>query len=291
MPHVWSVVGPAKGDATHGATPRSASVAAAAEDSHGAGCGDDEGLCALVASDTATFRRMVGRVRANDVALEIGSSWGVATNLLGKALRAPNRVVGIDTSKEAVEASRARFPQLHFERADALGTPLIVVEIVQRLLERCSADGAEPQLVVFVDIGGNREIEALVALLPWVASALPKVPRLIVVKSEALHSAVCANQGEIDWTALQAVAAQAPHQQGATGPGGQISTSRKLRLLPHPLKATRRFAIDGQTPICRFHNYRASSCREGAACPYDHAQCHLCLKVGHRALECKSKTL
>jgi hypothetical protein len=30
-----------------------------------------------------------------------------------------------------------------------------------------------PSLVVFVDIGGNRELEALVALLSWVATALP----------------------------------------------------------------------------------------------------------------------
>jgi hypothetical protein len=43
-----------------------------------------------------------------------------------------------------------------------------------------------PQLVCFVDIGGNRELEALAALLPWVASALH--PRLIVVKSQSLYN-------------------------------------------------------------------------------------------------------
>ena len=50
--------------------------------------------------------------------------------------------------------------------------------------------GAVPGLCVFVDIGGNRELEALVALLPWVATALPRVPRFIAVKSETLHAAV-----------------------------------------------------------------------------------------------------
>ena len=53
---------------------------------------------------------------------------------------------------------------------------------------------AVPGLCVFVDIGGNRELEALVALLPWVATALPCVPRFIAVKSETLYAAVRRNR-------------------------------------------------------------------------------------------------
>ena len=55
------------------------------------------------------------------------------------------------------------------EKADVLTSPLVVADITQNLLDEHN----NPNLVVFVDIGGNRELEILVALLPWVASSLP----------------------------------------------------------------------------------------------------------------------
>ena len=245
--------------------------------------GEAAPLAALVTFDTNTFRRMVRRVKPTDVVLEIGSSWGKCTALLGEALCSPGRVVGIDTSKEAVERCRDQYPHLKFERADALATPRIVIEIVERLLAVAraslddgggsSAKGKALDLVVFVDIGGNREIEALVALLPWCAQSLPLVPRLIVVKSETLYCAVQRTAGVFDWPALRAA-------HGAT-------QFRRQRL-PHPLKAPLRLTEDG-TPICRFHNYRATSCREGDECPFNHTICHLCLRPGHTALECSQE--
>ena len=321
------------------------------------------GICAYT---TATFRRMVQLVRPTDCVLEIGSSVGECTALLGAAL-APSRVVGVDISKEQLAISKAKYPHLTFERADALTDPLMVLEIVEELRARCAAtrgdgdcggDGdvggvtavsrrdlvaaikaaggvmaslkksgmrsgpefdnalaavmdakaaykAEagrdyvppsqtkkkkmvkkektaaartPQLVVFADIGGNRELEALVALLPWVATAL--APRLVIVKSQTLHTAVAANGGCFDWDALQVSCAR---------------SSFRRQKLPHPLKAPLRLARDG-TPICRFHNYRlkrdgvdlvdGSTCRQGDLCPFDHIQCHRCLLDGHTALQC-----
>lgn len=50
---------------------------------------------------------------------------------------------------------------------------MVVIDIVEKLLMRCKEE--ETELVVFVDIGGNRELEALVAILPWVASSLPLI--------------------------------------------------------------------------------------------------------------------
>ena len=312
------------------------------------------GICAYT---TAKFRSLVKLVVATDCVLEIGSSVGECTALLGAAL-APSRVVGLDTSKEQLAISKAKYPHLKFERADALTDPLMVLEIVEELRARCAATrggggmaavslrdlaaaikatgsamatlkksgtksgpeynaalaavmGAKaaykaeagsdykplsrkqkkmaakqvttarartPPLVVFADIGGNRELEALVALLPWVATAL--APRLVIVKSQALHTAVVANGGHFDWDALQASC--------------ESSTFRRQKL-PHPLKAPLRLSRDG-TPICRFHNYRlkrggadlvdGSTCRQGDRCPFDHTQCHRCLEDGHTALLC-----
>ena len=39
--------------------------------------------------------------------------------------------------------------------------------MVKELLEQGLKENALANFVLFVDIGGNRELEALVALLPW----------------------------------------------------------------------------------------------------------------------------
>lgn len=202
------------------------------------------GICCF---DTTTFRLLAKqclREGGTDVALEIGSSYGVCTQQLSDALGCPSRVVGVDTSKDLVEAASARYPTLRFERADALATPHAVVDIVKDLLGRRATANRGQQhtditgntasetppktppaadLVVFVDIGGNRELEALVVLLPWVASALPVAPRLIVVKSEALFRAGEASGGALDWPRLQRDAAAAVAKRRGGG-GGAVST-------------------------------------------------------------------
>ena len=54
----------------------------------------------------------------------------------------------------------------------------------------------------------------------------------------------------------------------------------------HPLKAPLVLSpIDDKTPICRFYNYMIDGCKN-EQCPYDHIHCHICLKSGHRALDC-----
>ena len=168
----------------------------------------------IVCSQTSTFRLLARRcVHAHrDAVLEIGSSYGVCTHVLARALGDARRVVGVDTSKELVAAAAARYPDLQFERADALATPHVITAIVRQLLARmpvstaagATTPAAVPQLVVFVDIGGNRELEALVALLPWLQKELQ--PRLVVCKSETLFDAGREAGGQLDWPALQRVA-------------------------------------------------------------------------------------
>ena len=45
---------------------------------------------------------------------------------------------------------------------------------------------------LFVDIGGNRDLDALVALVPWLTKKgnLPIYPKLVVVKSQRLFEAM-----------------------------------------------------------------------------------------------------
>ena len=66
---------------------------------------------------------------------------------------------------------------------------------------------SSPNLVLFVDIGGTRELESLVALLPWLQKPgnLSIFPRLIVVKSEKLFEEIDINKLEMDkitWVSL-----------------------------------------------------------------------------------------
>ena len=266
------------------------------------------GICCF---GTAAFRALAGsclRPGGADVVLEIGSSYGVCTAQIAAALgdgtsdgmkSGARRVVGVDTSRELVAAAAARFPALRFERADALATPHAVVAIAERLLREEEEEeeeggggggGAAAELVVFVDIGGNRELEALVALLPWVATGLPRVPRLIVVKSEALCKAGRA-AGGLDWGALREAAGAAI---AARRGGAARREEGRAAAMPHPWRAPLRRNAAG-VPICRFHNYRRPSptwegpaCKEGDECELDHEHCHWCGVAGHIALHCDS---
>jgi hypothetical protein len=101
--------------------------------------------------------------------------------------------------------ARQRYPHVRFEVADVLDQPAAVLDIARGC--RCSTDNTNAAdeaaggsscgngnssskqqcNVVFADIGGNRQLEALLRLLPWVLQQLE--PRLLVVKSEELAEA------------------------------------------------------------------------------------------------------
>jgi hypothetical protein len=152
----------------------------------------------------------------------------------------------------------------------------------KELLRPTHADSVPKALVVFVDIGGNREIEALVALIPWLETSLPQQPRLVVVKSQTLCAAAIAAPLTVErWTHLKAQSRAAVAQRRAKE-GGRLNASPRL---PNALKMPLRKTTDGK-PICRFFNYSPQRCRKGGMCPYDHAHCHACGLVGHHALIC-----
>jgi hypothetical protein len=99
--------------------------------------------------------------------------------------------------------ARKRYPPVRFEVADVLNQPAAVLDIAQGCsssssssssaagdVESTPADSSSSGQqcnVVFADIGGNRQLEALLRLLPWVLQHLK--PRLLVVKSEELAAA------------------------------------------------------------------------------------------------------
>ena len=175
-------------------------------------------------------------VTFEDAAIEIGASYGRCTSILAKATGSASHVLGVETSKEVVAKASEAYPTLHFEQMDVFKERLRLLELTEQVvrgnarvaiartapsatelgrpsdLSDSAVSGILRDLVVFVDIGGNRELETLVALIPWVQSEMR--PRLLVVKSEVRLLKVCMRlMGEI-------------HALARAGAGGRSGVSR-----------------------------------------------------------------
>jgi len=225
------------------------------------------------------------------------------TAILAQQLNNTNQIVGIDISKEVITAASSSYPDLTFVKSDALRDPMSTLLVYKDLCKLHNESKHHQLLYVFVDIGGNRELESLVALLPWVEEQLQ--PISIIVKSETLYAAVMElGGGTFDWNVLTAMANDAVDKRKRDTEGGNGNGTESTNLNPptktvktlHPLKAPLR-KNDKGVAICRFHNYDQRGCRKfidmtcsGETCPYDHEHCHMCLELGHIALHCTSGT-
>jgi hypothetical protein len=147
-------------------------------------------------------------VTVEDAAIEIGSSYGRCTSILAQATGSSTHVLGVETSREVVSKASETYPALHFEQMDVFKERLRLIELKEQVVcgtaraatASAAASAAESavkaddtdsreiprDLCVFVDIGGNRELETLVALIPWVQTEMR--PRLLVVKSQVTAS-------------------------------------------------------------------------------------------------------
>lgn len=157
-----------------------------------------------------------------------------------------------------------------------------------------------------MDIGGNRELEAVSHTLCFLLRALR--PTLVVVKSQALYTHAAKHTtnsgGSVDaccvpsvaewWQALgDAVALEDLSPTHAENIAGACAHKRagehgSLRFTRHPLKYPPRQTAEGAL-ICRYHNY--SEClRNGPkarlTCLHDHDHCNHCGQLGHIARQC-----
>ena len=198
---------------------------------------------AFVTYDTTAFRTACDFVEeGRDVVIEIGCSYGKATKLLS-ANAGASSVLGVDTSKEALEAAKVRNPDVEFLHCDVLATPNTLTNKLVELLAKKAELDIPCELVVYVDIGGNRELEALAALLPWVAS-LRKQPRLIVVKSQSLYNNVielASNSNKLAATspALAVAVADADDADDASEAAHEFDWGRILALADAAKEARR----------------------------------------------------
>jgi hypothetical protein len=179
-----------------------------------------------------------------------------------------------------------------------------------------------PCSVVFADIGGNRQLESLVKLVPWVLRTLK--PRLLVVKSEELTAAAEQQVANEQQQGVQPRTSAAAAAAAAAGPGLPDLVALSLQecdsviygitgwwqqleqqcrnpaslaepwfvaakgagFTRNPMRYPQRSTADGRR-ICRPYNYDTQrGCLKMDACPFDHQHCHHCLKAGHKAVDC-----
>lgn len=237
------------------------------------------GQLVIVTGETIPYRHMASsQILSTDTVLEVGCSTGEASAIL---VRYAQKWLGFDTSSDMVEQCLAKLPRnpendnvARALKRDALADPSEAKNAVTETL------GDAGPSVVFVDIGGNRELDGVLRMIDWCKQSFH--PRLVVVKSRELEAAIQTANGVV---------------VGDNGLIENCETWYKLRLeqlckpkLPlHPLQAPMRLSpLNKDVPICRYHNYDVNGCKrhKDGICSFDHDHCHLCLERGHTALQC-----
>jgi SAM-dependent methyltransferase len=148
----------------------------------------------VLCHSTNSYRQCVAaQVASTDHVLEVGCSTGATSQIVASKTAS---LVCFDTSPNMVATTQAAVPIADCYCIDALSDPLVAAE-------HCRKSG-RVFTVILIDIGGNRELEAVIRMLEWVqahilpiedssstvtAIASPQSLPLIIVKSEALTEA------------------------------------------------------------------------------------------------------
>eukprot|EP00126_Sphaerothecum_destruens_P005937 Sdes_comp19125_c0_seq1m9839 len=254
----------------------------------------------VVCAETKEYRLLARtQVKNGDKVLEIGCSYGEATHILGQ--QTPF-VTGVDISEETIQACRKRFPGMDFEKTNCFVDSSRLRELLRE------------KTLVFIDIGGNRNLVDLLKLIPFVFTHLPD--GLLLIKNRALfqclseyHDNLAQSLPETEpvmpqimrfsiplgiWKVLEENYPTKPQKSAFLNQPPAKSGSCIGKLF-HPLCYPRNsVSIDGAPPqiICRFHNYRPRiGCLLASSCLFNHDYCNQCLHAGHIALECRQAAL
>jgi predicted O-methyltransferase YrrM len=235
----------------------------------------------LLTNETYAYRHLAAsQISTTDAVLEIGCSTGQASHLM---LQTTNKWMGMDVSNTMLEQARAYLQTKgHFLSLDQLIRHDILVDprTAETIVVR---QQFHPPRVVFIDIGGNRDMSSAIRVLQWCIATWS--PRLIVVKNQELvHDMLqdCTTStssgkiaGAADWFQQQ--------QQQQVAVDRNETTWWPAHALQAPMVLSPR---DGVTPICRYHNYHPEGCKKGTHCPFHHSHCHKCCQPGHAARTC-----
>ena len=283
----------------------------------------------LITPDTANYRILAAsQVCRGDHVLEIGCSTGECTAILARYVswaddstsssssnkKGSGSIVAFDTGENMINTARERIESLEeqqrivkFHKVDALNDPKGAFAAATSSSSSTETRNDDKSVtkhpdVIFIDIGGNRELNGVVRMISWVMDAFDEAPpRLVVVKSKELATVSwdgdnmltpvkvdgngCIRNGS-DWFAKLA-----SHIRSTSGDdSNQKGKGRRPPKYAHPIKAPLSLSpVDDATPICRFHNYHPGGCKKGDECDFDHVHCHWCRKPGHVARNCNGE--
>jgi SAM-dependent methyltransferase len=226
----------------------------------------------VICHSTEDFRLLAQTQDIGESVLEIGCSTGQTSRILWQRC---DQWMGWDTGQAMVDKLRDeiatkttkdhRCTALTCCKIDAIIDPENAWKLVNDHFCQTSRG-----LTVLIDIGGNREVNAVAKILQW-ALEIPnnKELRLVIIKSEEMF----ALEDPLNWFLTQQ------------------DISVPIKTFPsHPLKAPKRCSPqDPSLPVCRYYNYHKEGCKKGAVCELDHTHCHWCLTVGHIALNCPDR--
>lgn len=264
------------------------------------GIKEEKPIKILLTSETIHYRHLcASQVNANSSILEVGCSTGEASAILMRYCRYTNNYknyLGLDTSADMIATCKQSLPSCKdcFYKMNALMDPKGTEALVRSKLSvnpnfPRSSGTCPPRVgpcTVFLDIGGNRELEGVLKMTDWVRQCFG--PRLIVIKSREL----CKRVKQEETKGIMAVASSGEITGGHGWFQRQLEEQRSSSpRAMHPLKAPLVFSpSDGKTPICRYHNYHPLGCLKDG-CPRDHEYCHACREAGHIARQCPNQKL
>ncbi|CAJ1945259.1 unnamed protein product [Cylindrotheca closterium] len=272
----------------------------------------------VIVPTTNLYRKFASRTIPTEpqsvVVVEIGCCNGYCTQKIVNSVHSPaDQVLGMDVGPQFIRECQDKFPGVQFELTNVLMDWNRVQMLIEEKLKQLKQQKDKtPELHVYVDIGGNREIETLFTLLQTVQTQLK--PSSLIVKSKALfafgqkHDLTTTEAWENLHSVAQAALlkrrqkeessceTQVEHkdEKGSNG-GAQHATGKKKKVY-HPLKMPQRYNASG-VAICHFHNYdRKNGCLlfrdtndHGKTCPLDHEHCHACLELEHVAWQCPNQ--
>ena len=242
----------------------------------------------VVVPTTDLFRKFASStIPLSAIVVEIGCANGFCTKFILRRLAAQNQYLGIDISPQFIRECQAKYPEADFELINVMTEWGRAEHLIASKRQDCLLEGDtnttnknSAPLHMYVDIGGNRDVESLLALLQIIQHRVR--PDSIIVKSQELFS-LGTKLGGLGspnaWKHLQAQARE---------------TLQRRRHTPkkyNPLRLPQRYTKDG-VAICRYHNYDSQrGCLRfqdaSNTCPLDHDVCHSCLTIaGHVAWQC-----
>ncbi|GBG32382.1 Hypothetical Protein FCC1311_086072 [Hondaea fermentalgiana] len=235
----------------------------------------------VVCFSSKTFRKLaIDLLEETDFVLEVGCAHGMCSREIVRRVKSPAHFIGIDTAKLCIRTCMRDLPDHNFRGIDVLTEWWMVADEVKEL----TAAPDVRRRVVFLDIGGNREFETVVAMVRFLAVKFRF--HLIVIKSEQLYEKALETNGfdAARWAQLEAEA-----RTRFADIDGSAAASKS-----RPTRAPRRQNHLG-VEFCAFHNFDAAGCKRrsaeisnsGYVCDRDHDHCHNCGKFGHRALDCE----